>query len=585
MRKNIYGAVLTALVMFSACETVQPQDEEPILEPIEFTATIGVDTKTNIQWSDESQTYKTIWTEHDEILVLYDSGNWYRFGIADGAGTSTATFVGMVAEKSERYVALYSNDAGGYYDWLYTSVPSEQWLSVTDYGETTFDNLTSLMVARSESTSFEFKNICSVLKVSLTGNGEILRNVTFSANDSNHSASGDVDILFDGDEPYVAGASGNNWVSVSVPDFKLTSSPLDVYVVLLPGVYEGGFNLTVQTDKGMMYVSTSEDISFERSQIRTVNLAYEDTGDLWSISGDFNNWGNLIMEQEGDYLVARNVYLERRGWFRFKKYMSDDIYLGLSESFGWDNYSPTNTRCPLEYNRDTYMKTAMSGYYDIYLSLADTSAFVMSAGVPVENLPTLDLVAQPSYWDIFYMEDNNPLKVNGTVMAVCRHGYVIGLDGDNYDPFYIYYPQHQAEVGQNVDVYGTKSTYRDLPELINPTWSHVLGDREVYCDFMNITSEFSSYQSDSYSAISYVGVFSAEYNTITVEGSDHRKGKLVAPLEDYSYLDGQQVKVEGFYEGPNTESSYLYTIAVSVVQADGGGNTEEVIPGDELPVM
>ena len=77
MRKYIFGAVLTALVMFSGCETVQPQDEEPILESIEFTATIGVDTKTNIQWSDESQTYKTIWTENDYVyrisgLLIFD---------------------------------------------------------------------------------------------------------------------------------------------------------------------------------------------------------------------------------------------------------------------------------------------------------------------------------------------------------------------------------------------------------------------------------------------------------------------------------------------------------------------------------
>ena len=217
MKRYIFGTALAALVMLTSCEAIQLQEdmlpEDAIisgnvsydaaqLDTVEFTATIGADTKTHIQWSDDTWTYKTVWTENDRIYVTGGDGSWYEFYVSDGIGTSTAKFKGTIVQSDE-YTAVCGVAGWGDLENPEVYLFSNQWMEYTQYGEQTFGNMVSPMAARTTSNVFEFKNLCSVLKVCITGNGEYLNEVVFRPNDKDMAVCGSAVIGFaDNGEPY-----------------------------------------------------------------------------------------------------------------------------------------------------------------------------------------------------------------------------------------------------------------------------------------------------------------------------------------------------------------------------------------------
>ena len=63
MKKNHFGMFVAALAMLSAC---QPKPEEYAAIPVEsgtvqFTASLGADTKTHMEYDADSQVYKNLW--------------------------------------------------------------------------------------------------------------------------------------------------------------------------------------------------------------------------------------------------------------------------------------------------------------------------------------------------------------------------------------------------------------------------------------------------------------------------------------------------------------------------------------------
>lgn len=617
MKRYIFGTALAALVMLSSCEAIQPQEDiipedgvisgnvmvdSPQLDTVVFTATIGADTKTHIHWSDESWTYKTIWTNYDRIYVTAGDGNWYEFYVTDGVGTSTATFEGTIVE-SDVYTAVHGVAEWGDHEWAGVYLFPNQWMDYNQYGEHTFGLQVSPMAARSTSRNFEFKNLCSVLKVCVTGNGETLNSIVFRPNDADMAVCGSADIAFTEDgEPYFSAISKESdqitWTSGQyIGDYETNA-----YIVLPPGTYEGGFELELTTDRGGMTVSTEEDIHMQRSAVYTVNVAYETeyiNEQYWQLEVTEDNgesWNAYQMQYEDGMFVMKDWYFNKGVEFRFFETLTE-VWYGCPGTFR-RGAGKTNTRVDLASGEGWWwFQIYDPGYYDIYIDPLARCAYIMSDGFTPDDIPTRENVLYEDYANLYnYAVEGQYIKMYGAVLAKCGYGFILAIDGYRSNSVYVYDRNGlcDVELGNWIDIYAKLAYYRYLPELVvneGEYWMHVLDD--TYNDYEpeapNFITDPSSFASPAYTYIKYVGTLniSGSYHNIIFEGNTQFKGSITAPLQDLTQFDGERVVVEGYYAGSNTSGdvTYINTIMKRIYpMEENGSSTEDIIPGESFPV-
>lgn len=373
MKRYIYG-ILAALAMFSACEAVQPQEEfipedvqtEPgKAEMMVFTASLEPETKTALEWSEDTQTYKTLW-EEDDVIWIYDSyyGTRTAFELVEGAGTTTAKFAGSITPQDE-YTALYS-------DWVELG---NGWGGVV-INQRYEKEMVMPMAAHSTSTTLNFKNLCSLLCVSLTGDGEYVQEIMFTAHTSDYG-SGYLEFGFNGEIPEIYYFDTNRSPISIFPEATLSSTPQDFFILVPPANYLDGFDLVVKTDKGNMRRATYNETVFERSQVRRVNLEFDEAYLVhWGLVGDFNNWSNDIeFELAGEYWVIYGQELE--AGVSFKARWGADWQNNLGGYYGNEVVIDGPT---LLSQGGPNMYVPESGTYDIYLEPDEQVIYVMSQG-------------------------------------------------------------------------------------------------------------------------------------------------------------------------------------------------------------
>lgn len=150
-------------------------------------------TKTELQ-SDNS----IVWTKGDEISLFVDSGTngGYRFVSTNEANASSTTFISsdnIEMNGSSTYWAVYpySESTNCYGSYLKVVLPSEQVAK-----EGTFDEDLFISVAKSNTNSMTFKNICGGIKFSVANEG--ITEVVFKNNDGS-MISGTLKIKFNDD--------------------------------------------------------------------------------------------------------------------------------------------------------------------------------------------------------------------------------------------------------------------------------------------------------------------------------------------------------------------------------------------------
>lgn len=319
-----------AVLALAACETIQ-QIENPADKPyggvsvgtpavggqseadsIVFTASLGVQSKTYLDYNGYS--YDLLWAENDQILIwdadsLYkDRPQAYEFcSIKDGIGSSSAKFLGTL--QAENYVALYADSYQYPIDGCPAiTLPVDQYLWLV-YDEYNFGNGAYPMVAVSDGQNFAFQNLCSILKVSITGNGELLKYVTVSAANGEpmaglamvHGSGNDFSLEFVGETEEDGVYS---WVDYEC-GVVLSEDPVDCYIVIPAQTYSGGFDITVLTDRGSMGVSSGQSVTTQRSKFYDVAIEFAaEEGPEESIS-----------YMLGDYtLNAESFYYGERSW-------------------------------------------------------------------------------------------------------------------------------------------------------------------------------------------------------------------------------------------------------------------------------
>ena len=285
-----------AVLALTACETIQPVEtpaERPsggvsvggtagasfqVSDSIVFTASLGAHSKTYLDYNGYS--YDLLWKTGDQILIwdadsLYkDYPQAYEFcSINDGIGSSSANFLGTL--QAENYVALYADSYQYPIDGCPAiTLPVDQYLWLV-YNEYNLGSGAYPMVAVSNDKNFEFQNLCSILKVSITGDGQLLNGVTVEAANGEPMAGSAIvyqdgadfrlRFLDDKTSSYVKFWGGVN----------LSSEPVDCFIVVPAQTYEGGFNISVFTDCGTKELSTGARVTTERSKFYNISIDVE----------------------------------------------------------------------------------------------------------------------------------------------------------------------------------------------------------------------------------------------------------------------------------------------------------------------
>ena len=207
---------------------------------------------------------KVLWSEGDCIGVRMDSDDGFNaFTLTEGAGSSRAVFSGN--GSGSKYVAVYPlssiMEIGD--DKASIVLPSGQ-----AYTEGSFSSGSYPMVAVSESSELEFRNLCSVLKVSMTGHHTVT-GMMFRSNDSSVKVSGPATVSFSNPANPVLTMSkdGCDSLTVDVGEVLLDSeNQKDFYLVLPAQTYKGGFTLRVYTTTGYMDKKLTSDFTMKRAQ-------------------------------------------------------------------------------------------------------------------------------------------------------------------------------------------------------------------------------------------------------------------------------------------------------------------------------
>lgn len=613
MKKILTGAALAAMALLASCNSLElPQ--EPVAsgasggvsEQTYFTATLDAQTKTYLE--SEGGLYKTYWSEGDAIRVYdNDTGNYEDCPLVEGAGTTTGKFAGSIQAKN--YVAVYGEsfwreeaDCYGVYMSTWPDYNKNGSISMFDKGEFP-------MMAKSTGKTFSFKNLCSVLKVNVTGEGEYLYTITVTPNDGVTPVAGDMRVLFNGTTPSpqpLSEDTGSTSLTRSVYS-QIGDTPLEVFIVLPAQTYPEGFTLRLETDEGEKDFKVTGNVELGRSRIRNLNLSYSeglsaqnnlviemttDDGESWRVTE--------YMEYRDGWYVMENLNLSYREQFRIYNTDTGDYY-GCSGDYG-NSRGKTNTKVNLGYGSEWWWMWAdAAGVYDIYLDLENEFIYMMSDGYTPESLPTDEHVLYDHAEDIaYYASDGELVKVSGIVLAKCGNGFIVAMNSYMRNNIYVYDPRgvYPVELGNVVDLYAEVYEYRGLKELVIPStvspWYHILDSSEY--DYIpespRVISDLSSFSSLTFDYISYVGTLeiSGSYYNVKVDGQTGYKGSISSPIMDLTPYNGKKVLVEGYYIGNSTSGSTTYLnvmmkrITLVTDENSGGSSTEDITPGESFPV-
>ena len=266
--------------------------------------------------------YYPYWSSQDQLAVYVDGISLPdKYSLSAGVGTEKGVFSGTLT--GDRYVALYPysdrTQEGLQGETLHLSLPAEQTYAAGTFGEGSFP-----MLAVSEEDALSFLNLCSVLKISLTGETAV-RSIRFEANDKKMPVSGPATVRTDFSKipELVMQSGGTNAVTLKCGSVSLDKTqPVDFFLVIPPGTYKGGFTLEIDTFSGKHVKTITSDVTFARSQFRYIAPFYCTTDgtidpdqlpydQIWYVTG--NNEVYYVDESRFDRKILSNTYQDGKG--------------------------------------------------------------------------------------------------------------------------------------------------------------------------------------------------------------------------------------------------------------------------------
>ena len=283
-----------AVMGFAACTNDSVEEQSAIRQDTPETLTVGFEgNDTRIQLN-EAQ--KTVWTKGDLVSVFYRSNANQQWKYDGETGARTANLkrvdAGSATRDMDRVVVVYPYNEDYYINPstfnVQASLPATQHYLANSYG---LDG--NIMISSAEYNDVTLKNVCGWLKLQLTGDGEVVKSITFKGNNGEQVAgelyinSAEATAILASDMGNIAEDDGNNatggaGANLSFDDVVLKEVTLDCgsgvtlggeatafYIALPPQTFEKGFTADVVCDGYKpMTISTSNEVIIERNHIQ-----------------------------------------------------------------------------------------------------------------------------------------------------------------------------------------------------------------------------------------------------------------------------------------------------------------------------
>lgn len=251
--------IFTNILALSSIALTVACNEEPSMEFRTINAVIEQqDTRTALEGPDANEVYKTVWTSGDEIAVYSGESTAKQFKLKSGENTNKGVFEGAAEQGNLVAVYPYSIAKVGSGSTVSVYLPEVQ-----EYMKGNIPKGAYPMVASSDNDTFSFKNLCSVLKVSMFGDATV-KSIIFTPAKDGVGVAGNASIKVDSKELVMADDAIPS-IKLSCPDVKLSDTALDFHIVVPAQEYPGGFTITINTDKGDVIKSLKSYITLSRS--------------------------------------------------------------------------------------------------------------------------------------------------------------------------------------------------------------------------------------------------------------------------------------------------------------------------------
>ena len=369
-----------------------------------YSADGGEETKTSF----DSGTGHILWTPGDQISLFYGSG-------VNGGSCFTATneeavqrtqFTGNISvitgitEGTEDYqfwgVYPYNSQNKCDGSTVTTVVPHEQ----TGKAET-FQNGSFVSVGKSSGLVMGFYNLCGAFYVKVSRND--ITAITLRGKD-NESIAGQVRVGMGTGVPVVSEIiSGENEVTITMPNGVAFTPGVGYYLVCLPTRFEHGFELVMETSGGLLGVKEYNiDFSLGRNRFQPFNQTIDDgvsfssnvpSNEIWyttsneSVLPIDNNlyWWRDLSTFERNHIVSHK-YRRGKGVIRF------DGPVNHIPQYAFRSFS-TMTSVKLPSNVQTIQAYAFCGT-NISSFALPSSLTLIGAGA-FKDIPTMTTVSIP----------------------------------------------------------------------------------------------------------------------------------------------------------------------------------------------
>ena len=400
VNKHTFLAALLVLVMLlpGCSDSRSPMDSDA---PVSMSFDAGIEepddtlsgTRTLLNGSPSDATRSLLWQSSDAICVSTGSTT-AKFTVSSGTGSTTASFSGSISQTGTYYAAYPYSMVSGYSSGSFTiNLPSIQ-----KYRSGGIQTDSYPMVAQLSGSKFNFKNLCGILVINLSGSTEV-SSISFSGKDQSGNAmkvagQGTVSMSYSSAPSLQMKQTAQTSVTLDCEDsygngVTLGSTATPFHLVLPAGTYSS-FTLTVTTTDGeTMTVNAVRPLTITRSRRTTTGALpfkadgsqsatheYVDLG--LSVKWATCNVGASKPEEYGDYFA----WGATEPWYEpgyAQENPQSHWKSGKSGGYNWVNtpYQTANTTDWSSTKWTKYLGSTSSSYKDPSATNADALKTVL----------------------------------------------------------------------------------------------------------------------------------------------------------------------------------------------------------------
>lgn len=427
---NIF--LLQSLALLAACTQEELANENAVT-----TLFAGIEqpaaTKTSLS-GPTSGIYKTIWSENDAIGVFVGDNEASEFKLKKGDGTTRGEFQGAFKDlngmsMSKTAVYPYEIVKGKSGSTISVSLPAEQIYKVGNIAEEAYP-----MVAVTDGYELNFKNLCSVLKISMTGSLTV-NSIVFTPNNSGIKVSGDATID-PGNTTLTMTKDAGSRVALICGGVSLSGTATDFHIVVPAQKYTGGFSVTIDTDKGKVLKTIKSDVTLKRSELYRItpfeckidegnkNIIFEDASFKAYMIANFDKDKDGEISYDEALSVNRIVVCtDTIASMVGIEYMTNLTYLSCNGSHVWNNatakYDDGGILKSLDVTKNTKLQRLYCGFNELtelvslYCSNMKLSSIDVSKNNKLEilgcyynEISKIDLSNNPSLTNLYCYGNN-----------------------------------------------------------------------------------------------------------------------------------------------------------------------------------